>query len=77
MGFHKDTYNLIHDTSCSLPEVFIMDKDLARRLYLSDDNRYADLINGLLFDGNQKILPSDLQEIDSQSSLKMRFQEKT
>ncbi len=54
-----------------------MDKDLARRLYLSDDNRYADLINGLLFDGNQKILPSDLQEIDSQSSLKMRFQEKT
>ena len=43
-----------------------MDKDLAAKECLNDDKRYADLFNGLLFGGEQRIQPSDLQEIDSQ-----------
>lgn len=43
-----------------------MDKDLAAKECLNDDKRYADLVNGLLFGGEQRIQPSDLQEIDSQ-----------
>lgn len=48
-----------------------MDKDLETRRCLSDDERYADLINGLLCDGEQKVQASDLLEWDSQSFLRM------
>ena len=47
-----------------------MEKDLEMGRCLSDDKRYADLINGLLFAGEQRIQESDLQEVDSQSFLK-------
>ena len=47
-----------------------MEKDLEIGRCLSDDKRYADLINGLLFAGEQRIQESDLQEVDSQSFLK-------
>lgn len=43
-----------------------MDKDLAAKECLNVDERYADLINGLLFGGKQRIQSSDLQEMDSQ-----------
>ncbi len=44
-----------------------MQKDLTNKKCLSDNERYADLINGLLLDGQQKVLPGDLQDMDSQS----------
>lgn len=44
-----------------------MEKDLCQRECLSDNERYADLINGILFEGEQKVHASDLHEIDSQS----------
>lgn len=47
-----------------------MEKDLEIGRCLSDDKRYADLINGLLFSGEQRIQESDLQEVDSRSFLK-------
>ena len=43
-----------------------MDKDLAVKECLSVDERYADLVNGLLLGGKQRIKSSDLQELDSQ-----------
>lgn len=39
-----------------------MDKDLVAKESLSVDERYADLVNGLLLNGEQRILPTDLQE---------------
>ena len=45
-----------------------MDKDLHKRNCLSDKERYADLINGLLLEGEQKVHPDDLSDLDSQVS---------
>ena len=42
-------------------------QDIVLQRYLSDNERYADLINGILFEGEQKVRASDLNEIDSQS----------
>ena len=53
-----------------------MDKDFATKVCLSDDERFADLINGLLFDGKQKVQASDFQETDSQSYYKMKSYKK-
>jgi len=54
-----------------------MEKDLLQKKYLSDDERYADLINGLLFNGKQQVKASDLQETDSQSFIRLWFQKKS
>lgn len=54
-----------------------MEKDLCQFECLSDNERYADLINGLFFEGEQKVRESDLQELDSQSSLRMWFHKKS
>lgn len=54
-----------------------MDKDLCQIECLSDNERYADLINGLFFEGEQKVRESDLQELDSQSFLRMWFHKKS
>lgn len=54
-----------------------MEKDLLQKEYLSDDERYADLLNGFLFRGKQKIKASDLQEVDSQSFIRLWFQKKS
>ena len=43
-------------------------KDLSKKQCLADSERYADLINGLYFDGKRKISSSDLQEVDTQST---------
>ena len=42
-----------------------MDKDLLLKRYYADNDRYADLINGLTFEGKQILHGSDLQELDS------------
>ena len=39
-----------------------MGKDLIQKRCLSDNERYADLINGLLFGGRQKLGSDDLSE---------------
>lgn len=44
-----------------------MKQDLLLKRFLSDDERYADLINGLGFNGKQIVSASDLSELDSQT----------
>ena len=53
-----------------------MDKDLTAKECFSVDERYADLINGLLFNGEQRVQPADLQELDSQLWSKQRRKKK-
>ena len=43
-----------------------MEEDLTAKNCLSMDERYADLVNALLLEGEQVISASDLQELDSQ-----------
>ena len=43
-----------------------MKADEALKAYLSDNARYADLINGMVFGGRQVVKPEDLSEMDSQ-----------
>lgn len=47
-----------------------MDKDLIRKRCLSDNVRFADLLNGLLFGGSQRVKPEELQTLDSQYNVK-------
>lgn len=47
-----------------------MVKDLTTKRCLSDNERYADLINGIVFSGRQMLLPQDLEDRDSQVIVK-------
>lgn len=47
-----------------------MEQDLGIGRCLSDAKRYADLLNGLLFEGRQKVRAEDLQDTDPRSFLK-------
>jgi len=42
-------------------------RDLVTNMCLSDTERYADLINAIIFEGEQKLHSEELQEIDSRS----------
>ncbi len=42
-----------------------MQKDEVLRCYLSDNARYADLMNGMIFEGRNVVQPEDLQPLDS------------
>lgn len=44
-----------------------MEKDLSKKRCLADNERYADLINGLLLGGKQRVHSCDLQEMDAQT----------
>lgn len=44
-----------------------MEKDLQKKGYFYDPERFADLINGVLCSGRQVVVPSDLTDIDSQT----------
>lgn len=53
-------------------------KDISLVRYFEDQERYADLINGFLFDGEQLITSQDVQEMDSRvtgvlGKLKQKF----
>jgi len=41
-------------------------RDYCLKRYLSDETRFADLINGILGEGQQVISPDDLTDMDSQ-----------
>lgn len=43
--------------------------NIAVKQWLRDKKRFADLFNGTIFQGQQIILPEDLEEIDSESSM--------
>lgn len=43
-----------------------MDKDFSKKNCLADNERYADLINGLLLDGEQRVRAEDLHDMDTQ-----------
>ena len=47
-----------------------MDKDVREKNCLSDNERYADLINSLLLEGEQIVKPEDLYELDTQLSVR-------
>ena len=44
-----------------------MNEDSVAKVYWSDNVRYADLINGIAFEGKQVVKPEHLQELDSQT----------
>lgn len=44
-----------------------MEKDFVQKQCLADEERFADLINGLLLNGEPKVRAGDLQEADTQS----------
>ena len=44
-----------------------MEKDLVEKRCLSDNRRYADLINGFVFQGKQILHETDLRELDTQT----------
>lgn len=46
-----------------------MDKDSVRKRCLSNNDRFADLLNGLLFGGRQQVKAGDLQTVDTQYSM--------
>lgn len=46
-----------------------MEKDIVQIRYLSDNERCADLINGVVFRGRQVVRGDDFQEMDSQTGL--------
>ncbi len=41
----------------------------AIRQYLSDKTRFADIVNGTIFDGEQIIHPEDLEQVDGESDI--------
>lgn len=43
--------------------------DIAIKRWLSDKRRFADLFNGMLFEGAQIICPADLEEAESESAI--------
>ena len=46
-----------------------MYRDLVSKRYLSDNERYADLVNGVGFEGQQFVKAEDLMERDTQTGL--------
>ncbi len=44
-----------------------MDKDTGWKVYFSDDERFADIINGIGCKGRQVVKKEDLQEMDTQT----------
>ena len=44
-----------------------MEKDLQKKGYFYDPERFADLINGVICSGRQILLPSNLTDLDSQT----------
>ena len=43
-------------------------KDISVKLWLKDNRRFADLFNGVCFDGKQVIKPEELEDLDGESS---------
>ena len=46
-----------------------MDKDGLLEAFLSDDERYADLVNGIIFEGEQKVREEDLIREDTRTGM--------
>lgn len=44
-----------------------MEKDTVWKSYLSDNERFADLINGILFCGRQIVKADSIEELDTQT----------
>lgn len=53
-----------------------MEEDLVKKRYFSDNERFADLINGYGFAGRQVVSAEDLSERDSQTGLWLHFPRK-
>ena len=46
-----------------------MDKDVTQNIYLSDEHRFADLVNGYVGHGKQLLLPKQLKTLDARSGM--------
>ena len=46
-----------------------MEKDMTKKRCLSDNRRYADLINAMIFKGKQVVRAEDLTEMDTQTGM--------
>ena len=57
-------------------EEICMEHNTIVNRYLSDNERYADLINGCEFGGEQIIAAKDLQDIDTQVNASMESRKK-
>lgn len=49
--------------------MFMGKSNIAVKQWLRNKQRFADLFNGIVFQGQQIVLPEDLEEIDSESSI--------
>ena len=47
-------------------------KDISVKTWFKDNRRFADLFNGVCFEGKQVINPDDLVELDGESDLVLR-----
>ena len=56
----------------AIQEELNMEKDIGWKLYFADNERYADIINGIGCGGNQLIKDTDLSEDDTQAGKKTR-----
>ena len=54
-----------------------MKGDLSKKRCLADNRRYADLINGVVFGGEQKLQPTDLSDLDSHVQARGRKDDKS
>lgn len=52
---------------CDVQEELNMRQDIEWKEFFSDDERYADVINGLVCGGRQVVKKTDLQELDTQT----------
>ena len=48
-----------------------MERDIGWKRFFSDDERYADVINGLGCNGRQVVNEGDLQELDTQTGFRI------
>ena len=49
-----------------------MVRDIEWKGFFSDDERYADIINGIACQGRQMVTKTDLQELDTQTGFLRR-----
>lgn len=54
----------------------MQDIDVLLKAYLSDDDRFADLVNGCVFGGERVVSAENLAEMDSQLNLMERFRKR-
>ena len=58
----------------SRKEFDVSEKDRVSKWFFRDNERYADLLNGLIYDGNQIIKADDLEEVNVELNERIKTQ---